>query len=87
MNSTTFYKGHTLKHATVEDFERWLSPSGALMTDEEYDRHFKRVRQMLVDSGDYEEFNHMEEGEDVIGVIDIDAGLILNMPHLNPEYF
>ena len=84
---TTSYNGHTLKHATVEDFERWFSPSGAQMTDKEYDRHFKRVRQMLIDSGDYEKFNHMEGYENAIGVVDIDAGLILNMPHLNPEFF
>ena len=53
---TTSYNGHILKHATVEDFERWDSPGGALMTDEEYDRHFKRIRKMLVKSGDYDEF-------------------------------
>ena len=84
---TTSYEGHILKHATVEDFERWMSPSGALMTNEEYDRHFKRVRQMLVDSGDYEKFNHMEEYENAERVLDTDAALILNMPHRNPEYF
>ena len=84
---TTSYNGHTLKFATVEDFERWESPSGALMTDEEYDRHFNRVRQMLVDSGDYACFYNNEDYDDPEGVIDTDAELILKMPHLNPEYF
>ena len=81
---TTSYNGHILKHATVEDFERWESPSGALMTDEEYDRHFKRIRQILADSGNYERF---EEWENPEGVIDTDTALIMQMPHLNPEYF
>ena len=75
---TTSYNGHILKHATVEDFERWESPSGALMTDEEYNLHFKRVRQMLVDSGEYADSEHL---------LDTDTSLILNMPHLNPEFF
>ena len=81
---TTSYNGHTLKHATVEDFERWQSPSGSLMTDEEYDRHFKRIRQILVDSKKYARF---EEWENPEGVIDTDTLLIMQMPHLNPEYF
>ena len=75
---TTSYNGHILKYATVEDFERWHSPSGALMTDKEYDRHFKRVRKMLLDSGDY------KNSEDIL---DTDTSLILQMPHLNPEFF
>ena len=75
---TTSYNGHTLKHSTVEDFERWSSPSGALMTDQEYDRHFKRVRKMLSDSGEY------KNAEDIL---DTDTSLILQMPHLNPEFF
>jgi len=75
---TTSYNGHILKYATVEDFERWESPSGAIMTDEEYDRHFKRVRQMLVNSGEYADSENL---------LDTDTALILNMPHLNPEFF
>lgn len=81
---TTSYNGHILKHATVEDFERWDSPSGALMTDEEYDRHFKRIRKMLVESGEYDDFKDYENPE---GVLDTDTALIMKAPHLNPEYF
>tara|TARA_B100001778_G_scaffold327668_1_gene326081 strand:- start:591 stop:839 length:249 start_codon:yes stop_codon:yes gene_type:complete len=81
---TTSYNGHILKHATVEDFERWDSPSGALMTDEEYDRHFKRIRKMLVESGEYDDFQDYENPE---GVLDTDTALIMKAPHLNPEFF
>ena len=84
---TTSFYGYTLKHATVEDFERWQSPSGALMTDGEYDRHFKRIRKLLVDSGEYEKFNHMKEYENAEGVINTDTALIMQMPHFNPEFF
>ena len=75
---TTRFNGHILKHATVEDFKRWESPSGALMTDKEYDRHFKRVRKMLSDSGDY---------KNAESILDTDTALIIQMPHLNPEFF
>ena len=84
---TTSYNGHILKHATVEDFERWDSPSGALMTDEEYDRHFKRIRKMLVESGDYDEFFDNEDFHNPESVIDTDTALIMKVPHLYPEFF
>ena len=49
------------------------------MTDKQYDKHFKRIRQMLVDSGEY-------EGESD-WMINTDTALILSVPHLNPEFF
>ncbi len=54
------------------------------MTDKQYDKHFKRIRQMLVDSGDYDGW---EEHENAEGAMDADTGLILKSPHYYPEYF
>ena len=55
------------------------------MTDAQYDKHFKRIRQMLVDSGDYN-FPDTFENESE-GMLDTDTALILSVPHLNPEFF
>ena len=49
------------------------------MTDKEYDLHFQRIRQMLVDSGEY-------EGESD-WMLDTDTAFILSVPDLNPEFF
>ena len=54
------------------------------MSDDEYDRHFQRIRQMLVNSGDYEGWDDSDYAE---RVLDTDAGLILSVPYLNPEFF
>ena len=49
------------------------------MTDKEYDSHFNRVLQMLIDSGEYDNESRW--------MLETDTHLILQVPHLNPEYF
>ena len=49
------------------------------MTDKQYDKHYNRIRQMLIDSGEY-------DGESE-WMLNTDTALILDVPHLNPEYF
>jgi len=58
------------------------------VTDKEYDRHFKRIRKILSDSGDYDGWKE-HEGDELARekVLDTDTGLILSVPHLNPEFF
>ena len=49
------------------------------MTDKQYNSHYKRIRKILENSGDYD-----NESE---WMLDTDTRLILNTPHLNPEFF
>ena len=49
------------------------------MTDKEYDQHYDRIKQTLIDRGD-----HVNESE---WMLDTDTRLILQVPHLNPEFF
>ena len=58
------------------------------MTDAEYDHHFKRIRQMLSDSGDYDNWKEYRENPEYRdAVLNTDTLLILNVPDLNPEFF
>ena len=61
---------------TDYDYELW------------YDRHFTRIRKVLADSGDYEGWKEFKKDPDYRErVLDTDTRLIMDMPHLNPEYF
>lgn len=68
-----------------------IDEQDALLTDQDYevwhDTHFPRIRKILADSGDYEwkEFDNDPDYRD--RVLDTDTHLIMDMPHLNPEYF
>ena len=48
-------------------------------TDKQYDKHFKRIRNILLDSGDY--------NDESVWMLNTDTSLILQVPHLNPEFF
>ena len=48
-------------------------------TDKQYDYHFKRVRNILLESGDYD--------NESVWMLNTDTSLILQVPYLNKEYF
>lgn len=61
---------------TDYDYELW------------YDKHFPRIRKVLVDSGEYDGWKEFEKDPDYRErVLDTDTHLIMDMPHLNPEFF
>jgi len=71
-------------------FIYWIGKALSLldMTDTEYDHHFKRIRQMLSDSGDYDNWKEYQENPEYRdAVLNTDTRLILNVPDLNLEFF
>ena len=52
-----------------------------------HDKHFPRIRKILEDSGDYEWNDFTNDPDYRDRVLDTDTHIIMDVPHLNPEFF